>query len=71
MEGFWQLGEKAGRSLWLRKSWLTESEVYPMNLLAHWKMVENEPWCLTTNLPDMQPAILARLPLQGLTAFGQ
>lgn len=39
---------KAGRSLWLGKGWLTESGVYPLNLLGH--------WCLATNLPDKQVA---------------
>jgi len=51
--------EKAGRSFWLGKGWLTESEVYPVNLLAHWRVGENEPWCLATNLPDKQMALHA------------
>lgn len=51
--------EKAGCSLWLGKGWLTESEIYPVNLLAHWKIGEKEPWCLATNLPDRQIALRA------------
>ena len=50
---------KAGCSLWLGKGWLTESEVYPVNLLAHWKIGEKEPWCLATNLPDKQMTLRA------------
>ncbi|KUK46515.1 MAG: Transposase, IS4 family [Anaerolinea thermophila] len=50
---------KAGRSLWLGKGWLTESEIYPVNLLAHWRIGEKEPWCLATNLPDQRMALRA------------
>jgi hypothetical protein len=48
--GIWV--EKPGCSIWLGGGWLTESEFYPVNLLAHWKIGEKEPWCLATNLPD-------------------
>jgi hypothetical protein len=51
--------EKPGRSTWLGKGWLTQSEIYPVNLLAHWKIGKDEPWCLATNLPDMQMALRA------------
>lgn len=51
--------EKAGQSLWLGKGWLTESGVYPVNLLVHWKSGEKEPWCLATNLPDKQITLRA------------
>lgn len=51
--------EKAGRSVWLGKGWLTQSKIYPVNLLVHWKVGEDEPWCLATNLPDRQMALLA------------
>lgn len=44
--------EKADRSLWLGKGWLTESGSYPVNLLVHWKSGKIEPWYLATNLPD-------------------
>lgn len=44
--------EKPGQSAWLGKGWLTQSKIYPVNLLVHWKVGEDEPWCLATNLPD-------------------
>ncbi len=44
--------KKAGQSRWLGKGWLTESEIYPVNLLVHWAVGEEQPWCLVTNLPD-------------------
>jgi hypothetical protein len=50
---------KPGRSMWLGKGWLTQSKIYPVNLLAHWKVGEDEPWCLATNLPDRQLALQA------------
>lgn len=45
---------KAGQTTWLGKGYLSESGIYPVNLLAHWQMGEDEPWCLATNLPDKQ-----------------
>lgn len=44
--------QKAGQSLWLGPGYLTSKDIYPVNLLAHWKCGEKEPWCLATNLPD-------------------
>jgi hypothetical protein len=44
--------KKPGQSRWLGKGWLTESEIYPVNLLVHWAIGEDQPWCLVTNLPD-------------------
>jgi len=43
---------KAGDSRWLGAGYLAESQIYPVNLLAHWEKGEPEPWCLATNLPD-------------------
>jgi hypothetical protein len=43
---------KAGQSAWLGKGYLTESQIYPVSLLAHWATGEDTPWCLATNLPD-------------------
>ena len=43
---------KPGESIWLGKGYLTEKEIYPVHLLAHWKFGEKEPWLLATNLPD-------------------
>jgi len=44
--------KKAGQSQWLGQGYLTESEMYPVNLIAHWAKGEDQPWCLATNLPD-------------------
>jgi hypothetical protein len=46
-----------GESIWLGQAYLTSKEIYPVNLLAHWKIGEKEPWCLATNLPDRQMAL--------------
>jgi hypothetical protein len=43
---------RPGQSVWLGKGWLTQYKRCAVNLLAHWKMGEDEPWCLATNLPD-------------------
>jgi len=51
--------EKPGRSVWLGKGWLTQTKIYPVNLLVHWKVGEDEPWCLATNLPDRQMTLQA------------
>jgi hypothetical protein len=49
--------QEPGQSLWLGKGYLTAKEIYPVNLLALWKINEKEPWCLATNLPDRQMAL--------------
>jgi hypothetical protein len=51
--------QKAGQSIWLGKSLLTESEIFPISLLVHWKIGEDEPWCLATNLPDRRMTLRA------------
>lgn len=43
---------KAGQSVWLGRGYLTKTEIYPVNLLAHWQTGEKEAWLLATNLPD-------------------
>ena len=43
--------EKPGQSRWLGRGWLTEKQVYSVNLLVIWAIGEDEPWCLATNLP--------------------
>ncbi len=48
---------KPGHSIWLGRGYLTIKEIYPTNLLVHWKVGEQEPWCLATNLPDRQTAL--------------
>jgi hypothetical protein len=49
--------QKAGQSLWLGSGCLTSKDIYPVNLLVHWKCGEKEPWCLATNLPDRRMAL--------------
>lgn len=56
-QDFGSFVQKAGQSVWLGRVCLTESQIYPVNLLAHWKTGEKEPWCLATNLPDRQMAL--------------
>ena len=51
--------ERPGQSVWLGKGWLTQYKSYPVNLLAYWKMGEDEPWCLATNLADRQLTLQA------------
>lgn len=48
---------RPGQSIWLNNGYLTAKEVYPVNLLVHWKVGEKEPWCLATNLPDLRMAV--------------
>lgn len=48
---------KSGQSVWLGRGYLTAKEIYPVNLLVHWKVGEKEPWCLATNLPDRRMAL--------------
>jgi len=55
--GSWM--EKSGRSMWLGRGWLTQSKIYPVNLLVHWKVGEDEPWCLATSLPDRHMTLQA------------
>ncbi len=49
--------QKPGQSLWLGHGYLTSKEIYPTNLLIHWEVGEEEPWCLATNLPDRMTAL--------------
>ena len=49
--------QKPGQSVWLGKGYLTAKEIYPVYLLVHWEIGENEPWCLATNLPDRSMAL--------------
>ena len=48
---------KAGKANWLGKMNLSQSHMYPVNLLVYWKLGEKEAWCLATNLPDLQTAL--------------
>ncbi len=49
--------QKPGQSLWLGHGYLTAKEIYPTNLLVHWEVGEEEPWCLATNLLDRMTAV--------------
>lgn len=49
--------QRPGQSIWLGHGYLTASEIYPVNLLVHWKPGEKDPWCLATNLLDKQMAL--------------
>ena len=50
---------KPGQSRWLGACWLTESEIYPANVLLYWAIGEKEPWFLATNLPDRKLTLQA------------
>lgn len=49
--------QRPGQCIWLGSGYLTAREIYPVNLLVHWKVGEKEPWCLSTNLPDLRMAV--------------
>ncbi|MEW5870022.1 MAG: IS4 family transposase [Chloroflexota bacterium] len=48
---------QAGNSVWLGPGCLTMKAIHPTNLLVHWKVGEDQPWCLATNLPDFKMAL--------------
>jgi len=48
------LVNKSGQSAWMPTCLLTASHSYPVNILAHWKRGEKEPWLLATNLDHKQ-----------------
>lgn len=41
------------------EGWLTQTRIFPVNLLVYWKVGKDEPWCLATNLPDRQMTLQA------------
>lgn len=49
--------QKAGQSIWLGSREFSQAHIYTVNLLAHWKTGEKEPWLLATNLPNLQMAL--------------
>jgi hypothetical protein len=51
--------EQPGESVWLGRGFLTHEHVYPVNLLAHWKKGEEDPWLLATNLATRREALRA------------
>jgi hypothetical protein len=44
------LVDKPGKSVWVPNCFLTAKYAYQINLLAHWKIGEKDPWFLATNL---------------------
>lgn len=50
---------KANQSLWLEGWQLTRLHAYQVNIAAHWKIGEDEPWLLATNLPSLRAALCA------------
>ena len=42
--------QQPGQSIWLGPALLTSKYAHPVNLLLHWKVGEDEPWLLATNL---------------------
>ncbi len=51
--------QKASQSLWLDRKQLTRLHAYKSNIAAYWKIGENEPWLLATNLPSLREALRA------------
>jgi Transposase DDE domain len=43
---------KPGQNVWLGQGYLSEKGIHRVNLLVHWEIGEEEPWCLATSLPD-------------------
>lgn len=50
---------KPGQCAWLGKCWLTQSHRFQTNLLAYWKVGEDEPWLLASSLSTPQDALVA------------
>ncbi len=49
---------KAGDSIWLGPGLSYHKDaIYPTSLLVFWKTGEDQPWCLATNLPDLEMAL--------------
>jgi len=57
LKAFGSYIHKPNESIWLGHGYLTANEFFPVNLLVHWKTGEKAPWCLSTNLPDLQMAL--------------
>lgn len=56
---FSSLVTKAGQSIWLNRQQLTQAHAYSVNILAHWKLAEKEPWLLATNFASRSEALRA------------
>jgi hypothetical protein len=53
------LVSKAGQSRWLGEQQQIQLHAYSVNVLAHWKIGEKEPWLLAINLPSLHEALKA------------
>jgi hypothetical protein len=49
--------QKPKDSIWLGHGYITKKDMFPVNMLVHWKVGEKDPWCLATNLIDRQVAL--------------
>lgn len=58
-QDFLNLVQEPGQIAWLPSGLLTRKHAYQVNLLAHWKPGETEPWLLATNLTSHRLAIKA------------
>lgn len=56
---FGNMIQKAGQSIWLGKGLLTQAHAHSTNLMAHWKIGEDIPWLLATNLDTSSAALKA------------
>lgn len=56
---FGSLLTQVGQSVWLEEAWLTYKFAQATHLLAHWKVGEEQPWLLASNLPSCQAALKA------------
>ena len=53
------LVHKPGQSMWLGPALLTSKYAHPVNLLLHWKVGEDDPWLLATNLSSQGKTLRA------------
>lgn len=56
---FGDLLTQVGQSVWLEEALLTSKYAYATHLLAYWKVGEEQPWLLATNLPSFRIAMKA------------
>jgi hypothetical protein len=58
-QNFGALVQEPGQTVWLPGGLLTRKHTYHVNLVAHWKLGEAEPWLLATNLTGCRLTLLA------------
>jgi hypothetical protein len=56
---FGSLLSKVGQSIWLEQASLTRKFAHATHLLAYWKVGEEQPWLLATNLPSFRATLKA------------